>query len=90
MSREKGKNCPGAVEIEQENNYVSEDESVCNKDFPPRPVPQSLYAIQPFEVDEIVRIYLHYLNLFVGTVVNIFVTKYVASGDVSGRPGPAT
>ena len=82
---EKAKNCPGAVELEQEKIYRSEDESICYRSI--QPVTWSLSERPPFNVRDIVKICLYSLNLLVGTVGNALVIKYFASGDASGRPG---
>ena len=47
--RDKAKKCPGALKMDQENIYMSEDESLCSKNARPQSELWSLSVRQPFK-----------------------------------------
>ena len=79
--------CPGAVQLETENIYMTEDGEICNITIPPDPTRFNLLSPKPLTIKEIAHICLLSLSAIIGTCGNALVIKYFAQSEGSSRPG---
>ena len=84
--RRLGRFCPGATQSKNNDFYWTEDAAVCNRSIP-KVLEFSLSKRPPFSIMDIISITLYSLAILIGTVGNVLVIKFFATGDASNHPG---